>query len=519
MFHIKANCVDLAKQVQDKRGEYFLGQTMLEDPFEHIEIRLRALPNKAGLSAGIGFSTSALQGEWGAILKRDIISQVMTRKFSSYSLRAIRNAVLVSDSLDSKPKAVLRLEVAEQNPMNMLEKMIPGLGELLGGGESREDHQSEITLTIFMGEDREVSLNEIPVDEQFEHALREFFNLCEGVVNGIYEVLSRTSPEQTLFVEPKMVSGVAKKPQRPNPFSGLPGFPGMGGGKDLEKTISIEKPDVPFDDIGGIPEAKRLVSRLSVMLERPDVLKKHGVKPPRGILLVGPPGTGKTLLAKALANKTNATFYHVKVSDVLSMWYSESEANVSRIFDLAKENSPAVIFIDEIDAIGRSRGHFGGMAGDNVSSRVVNSLCQNMDGLEELSGVIVLAATNRKDDVDSALLRPGRFNRHIPVPLPDEEGLKQIFSIHTAKPERYAERKLFDLQGPEEFIRRMRGMSGADVEEVIRRALEEKAFEELEGKNPTPVSREDINREIELYEHLKKQDQEIGLLANRPKTK
>jgi AAA+ superfamily predicted ATPase len=438
-------------------------------------------------------------------------------------LRTVQDALIVSDDAESQPKAVVRFEINRQDMMaNSFGKLFQGMEEMFGQedprGERQERNRSGVSMSIHMGEDSDVSLKEVLIDERFESACQEFFDLCEGMVNGIYESARRSSPDQMLHVEPKVLSGVAKKPARRNPFSGIPGFPGMGDAQNLEKAISIERPNVTFDDIGGIPVAKRLIARLSVMLERPDVLKRHGVTPPRGVLLVGPPGTGKTLLAKALANKTNAKFYHVKVSDVLTMWYGESEANVSRIFDLAKENSPAVIFFDEIDALGRSRGYFGGGGGDSVSSKVVNSLCQNMDGLEELSGVIVLAATNRKDDVDSALLRAGRFNRHIPVPLPDEEGLRQIFSIHTLKPEKYAGRKLFDLLIVEEFIPRMRGMSGADVEEVIRRTLEEKAFEELDGKTSTLVLSEDISREIKLYELLKKQDKDLGLLRDRTKS-
>jgi transitional endoplasmic reticulum ATPase len=366
-----------------------------------------------------------------------------------------------------------------------------------------------------MGEDEENTLKEIPIEDSFDDACLQFFTLCETVVNAVYEIMKKRPQPQVFVVgRPVAVSPTKRKKTRNplNPFESI-----MGGNENLEQALKIEKPDTTFDDIGGLKEEKRLVEGLALALQNPELYQKWGTRPPKGVLLVGPPGNGKTMLAKALANATDATFYHVKITDILSMWHGKSEENIDRVFNLAKENAPAIIFFDEIDSLGHDRGGSGGMSTDNISRHIVTILLQNLDGVEDLKKVIVMAATNRVDDIDPALRRAGRFDRIIPVDVPDMEARTHILSIHIAAAERRAGRKLFDISGPEDFANRLDGVSGADIAELVRRTLEVKAQMDLEGKDPGFVSDQDFSKEIETYERLMKQTSDAGFLASRNK--
>jgi transitional endoplasmic reticulum ATPase len=190
------------------------------------------------------------------------------------------------------------------------------------------------------------------------------------------------------------------------------------------------------------------------------------------VLLYGPPGTGKTLLARCLAQEAAAQFFHVRATDITSKWYGEAERRVQDIFERARKGAPAVIFLDEIDAIARARED-----SHEATHRVVSTLLENMDGLEESKGVMVVAATNRPEAVDPAILRPGRFDRLVEVPLPDRTGRRAIFDVHLGKAERQAGRALFeplDERSWEQLLDESEGFSGAEIEEVVRRSLEDK---------------------------------------------
>ena len=163
-------------------------------------------------------------------------------------------------------------------------------------------------------------------------------------------------------------------------------------------------------------------------LKHPDAFKRLGVRPPRGILLYGAPGSGKTLLAKAVANESEANFISVKGPELLSKWVGESEKAVREVFKKARQVSPCIIFFDEVDALAPKRG---ASADSQVSERVVNQLLTEIDGMEDMHDVVVIAATNRPDIVDTALLRPGRFDRMILTPIPDEKSRFEIFKVHT----------------------------------------------------------------------------------------
>lgn len=215
--------------------------------------------------------------------------------------------------------------------------------------------------------------------------------------------------------------------------------------------------------MGGLDKAKeQLREGIELPLRHPEAFRRLGIRPANGFLLYGPPGTGKTLLAQAVARESEANFIASKSSDLLSKWYGESEQQIARLFQRARQVAPTVIFIDEIDSLAPQRG--GGLGEPAVTERVVNTLLAEMDGLEELRGVVVIGATNRPTLLDPALLRPGRFDELIYVPVPEVEGRLQILKIHTSK---MPMAKDVDLQKMAEATR---GYTGADLEDLVRRA-------------------------------------------------
>ena len=229
------------------------------------------------------------------------------------------------------------------------------------------------------------------------------------------------------------------------------------------REIMIQVPDVHWDDIGGLQEVKeQLKEGIELPLKNPEAFRELGIRPAKGFLLYGPPGTGKTLLAKAVAREAEANFISTKSSDLLSKWYGESEQQVARLFSRARQVAPTVIFIDEIDSLAPQRG--GGLGEPAVTERVVNTLLAELDGLEELQEVIVIGATNRPTLLDPALLRPGRFDELVYVPVPEEEGRLRILKIHT---EHMPLDEDVDLQRVAE---QTEGYTGADLENLVRRA-------------------------------------------------
>ncbi len=196
------------------------------------------------------------------------------------------------------------------------------------------------------------------------------------------------------------------------------------------REVLIEIPDVHWEDVGGLERAKQeLIEAVEWPIEYPDAFKRVGIEPPHGILLYGPPGTGKTLLARAVATESEANFISIKGPELLSKWVGESEKGVRETFRKAKMAAPAIIFFDEIDALVPRRGS--GFGDAHVTERVISQLLTELDGLEKLKNVVVIGATNRPDLVDPALLRPGRFDRLVLVPAPDEKARLEILKIHT----------------------------------------------------------------------------------------
>ncbi|MCI4459611.1 MAG: CDC48 family AAA ATPase [Acidilobus sp.] len=277
----------------------------------------------------------------------------------------------------------------------------------------------------------------------------------------------------------------------------------------LMREVYVEVPEVHWDDIGGLENVKQeLREVVEWPLKYPEVFQKMGIEPPKGILLYGPPGTGKTLLAKAVATESGANFIAIRGPEVLSKWVGESEKAVREVFRRAREVAPAVVFFDEIDSIAPVRGQ---SFDSGVTDRIVNQLLTEMDGIVPLSNVVVLAATNRPDILDPALLRPGRFDRVIYVPPPDKEARKQILKIHTKKVPLAND---VDLDRLAELTE---GYTGADLAALVREAallklreklepgpVEWRHFEQALKKVRPSLTRDDIVRYEQMADRLKK---------------
>jgi len=228
------------------------------------------------------------------------------------------------------------------------------------------------------------------------------------------------------------------------------------------REFLVEIPKVSWEDVGGLEDVKQqLKEAIEWPLTKPEVFKRMGITAPRGILLYGPPGTGKTLLAKAVAHESKANFISIKGPEVMSKWVGESEKAVRELFKKARQVAPTIVLLDEIDSIAPKRGAY---SGSHVTESVVNQILTSMDGLESMEGVVVIGATNKPDMLDSALLRPGRFDRLLLTPAPDKKSRFEIFKIHTKE---MPLSKDVSLEG---LAEKTDGFSGADIEGLCREA-------------------------------------------------
>ncbi len=247
------------------------------------------------------------------------------------------------------------------------------------------------------------------------------------------------------------------------------------------REVFLEKPNVRWDDIGGLEDVKREIKEaVELPMKNAEVFEKFGIRPVKGVLLYGPPGTGKTLLAKAVATESEANFIAVNGPEILSKWVGESEKAIREIFRKARQAAPTVIFIDELDSIAPKRSG-SGEGGTRVTERIVDTILTQMDGIKTMQNVYVIAATNRLDIVDPALLRPGRFDKIVEVPLPDKRARKAVFEVHTKRMPLDKDVKL------DELAKLTDGFSGADIENICREAGMLAIRENLEGKKAEKV--------------------------------
>jgi cell division protease FtsH len=264
--------------------------------------------------------------------------------------------------------------------------------------------------------------------------------------------------------------------------SSMPGGPGqaMQFGKTKARFAMEAETGVKFDDVAGVEEAKEDLEEVVTFLKQPERFTSVGAKIPRGLLLVGPPGTGKTLLAKAIAGEAGVPFFSLSGSEFVEMFVGVGASRVRDLFKRAKENSPCLIFIDEIDAVGRQRG--AGIGGGNDErEQTLNQLLTEMDGFEGNTGIIIIAATNRADVLDSALLRPGRFDRQVSVDPPDIKGRLSILHVHARN------KKLAESVSLEAIARRTPGFTGADLANLLNEAAILTARRRKEATTPAEI--------------------------------
>lgn len=331
--------------------------------------------------------------------------------------------------------------------------------------------------------------------EDFVEEMKRFEEIIETTVNGLYDEYS-TKTSSVLRL------GITESGECELDFT----FTLDPELRELWEKLLVDDPKVCFDDIGGQDKAKTEVQGLVHALKNPDIYKSWGTEPPRGILLHGPPGTGKTMMAKALASEADATFYEVKFSDLGSMWYSQTQENMQKVFELAKQSGRCILFFDELDSLASQRNY-----SHEASTKMLSVMLQNLNGLQDNPNLMVVGATNRLEAVDAALTRPGRLDMLIEVGLPDEEARKQIFEIYINKAEKKTKRTLFEDPDLDLLVRKSKGYSGADIAEIVRRTLEKKVREELStGKRPRKVRNEELVRHIEEYERVKDNKRRIG---------
>ncbi len=256
------------------------------------------------------------------------------------------------------------------------------------------------------------------------------------------------------------------------------------------REVLINRPSITWNDVGGLEKAKEKLRELvELPLIRPDLFKKAGIKPSKGILLSGPPGTGKTLLAKAVANESNANFISVKGPELISKWVGESEKHVREIFRKARQVAPAIIFFDEFDSISKQRGS----SVSDSTERVVNQLLTELDGVEELEKVVVIAATNRKDLIDPSLLRPGRIDSIVEISIPDKKTRESIFEVHTRNMPLDKKVKI------SEYVDKTEGWTGAEIEAICRNAglnAIKRLYSKKEKSEELIITKEDFEKAI-----------------------
>ena len=274
---------------------------------------------------------------------------------------------------------------------------------------------------------------------------------------------------------------------------------------DLTGRVEMRiRPEVSFDEVGGVPAATKAMLRgFTSALTHPETYQEWGITPPRGMLLYGPPGTGKTTLARALATSASAIFYHLKLLNLTSKFGANTGEILQETLRIAVGEKPGVLFLDEADAL--SLDHLlPPPQAREASARLVAALCEKLDGVDAAAArVLVVAATSRTDVIDPSLVAPGRLDHLVEIALPDPQGQQEILDLQRAKLERKAGRTLFGAIDYGKLLPLMGGMSGGDISDILRRALESKVHGSVEGAAATPVTTDDLLLAIETYRRVR----------------
>jgi len=272
---------------------------------------------------------------------------------------------------------------------------------------------------------------------------------------------------------------------------------------DLTGRVETDiRPNVSFDDIGGLHLAKTTLKGFAYALTRPELYETWGITPPKGVLLYGPPGTGKSKLARALATASQAIFYHIKLLNLTSKFGANTGELLQEILRIAIAEGRGVLFLDEAEALSLEHLLPPPQARE-ASARLVATLCERLDGVGKSARILVVASTSRTDALDSALVAPGRLDHLVEVPLPDADEQREILELLASRTERDAGRKLFQPIDYRKLLPLLGGMSGADITEILRRALEMKVRQVAEGGTASDVTTEDLLDAVDRYKRVR----------------
>jgi ATP-dependent 26S proteasome regulatory subunit len=268
------------------------------------------------------------------------------------------------------------------------------------------------------------------------------------------------------------------------------------------RVIVVIKPQTSFDHIGGLGEAKTIIRGFATAVTDPELYRKWGITPPKGVLLYGPPGTGKSMLARALATAAGAIFYHLKLMNLTSKFGPNTGELLQEILGIAKAEGKAVLFLDEANAL--SLEHLLPPAqAREASARLIAALCEKLDGLDDFTPILVIASTVRTDSIDPSLVAPGRLDRLVEVRLPDSASQLEIVELARLRAETAAGRPLFAELDYRSLLPPMGGMSGAEISELLRRGLERKVHAAGEGRDEGLVTTQDLLQQIDGYRRIR----------------